>query len=421
MTVRLDTLPNGLRVVSDDMPHLETTSIGIWVDTGARHEAVEINGISHLLEHMAFKGTERRSAQAIAEEIEAVGGSLNAYTSAEHTAYFARVLKADVPLAVDVLADILQHSTFEDAELERERAVVIQEIGQTHDTPDDVIFDHFQMAAYPDQALGRSILGTVERVEGFDSGQLRGYMSHHYQAERMVVCAAGAVDHRRLVDLVGDAFDGLVASPSASVERARYDGGSYREQRDLEQIHFLIGFDGFAYGDPDYYAAQVYSTILGGGMSSRLFQEVRERRGLAYSVYSFASSYVDGGVLGVYAGTGTVEIETLVPVVCEEVGKLASSVNGDEVVRARNQLKAGLMMSLESSMSRCEQLGRQLLIFGRAIPVDELVAHIEAVDAAAVQRVGARLTMTATAPVVVAALGPINKLEPYERTRARFG
>ena len=418
MTVQLDTLPNGLRVVSDDMPHLETTSVGVWVDTGARNEAAEINGISHLLEHMAFKGTERRSARAIAEEVEAVGGSLNAYTSAEHTAYFARVLKADVPLAVDILADILQHSTFEDSELERERAVVIQEIGQTHDTPDDVIFDHFQMAAYPDQALGRSILGTVERVEGFASEQLRGYMARHYHAERMVICAAGAVDHRRLVELAAESFDGLAANPGESPEPARYDGGSYREPRDLEQIHFLIGFDGFSYRDPDFYAAQVHSTILGGGMSSRLFQEVRERRGLAYAVHSFGSSYVDGGVVGVYAGTGAAEIETLVPVVCEEVGKLAAAVGGDEVARARSQLKAGLMMSLESSMSRCEQLGRQLLIFGRPIPIDELVAHIEAVDAAAVQRVGARLT--ATAPVV-AALGPVDKLEPYEQTRARFG
>ena len=417
MTVRIDVLPSGLRVVTDEMPHLETTSIGVWVDTGARYEPAEINGISHMLEHMAFKGTSRRSALAIAEEVEAVGGHLNAYTSAEHTAYFARVLKNDVGLAVEILADILQRSVFDERELAREQAVVIQEIAQIRDTPDDIVFDHFQAAAYPEQALGRSILGTAKRVESFSPGLLRDYMGRHYQAQQMVVAAAGAVEHTHLVPVVAAAFDELELRAVEQPEPARYGGGDYREARDLEQVHLVIGFDGVAYGDTDLYAAQVHSTILGGGMSSRLFQEVREKRGLAYAVHSFGSSYVDGGVFGIYAGTGAGDVENLVPVICDEIGKLAASVREDELVRARNQLKAGLMMSLESSMARCEQIGRHLLIYDRVIPSEELAAKIDAVDGAAVQRVGSRFL---DGRPVMAALGPIHGLETYERTCARF-
>ena len=413
-------LPGGLRVVSDAMPGLETTSIGVWVDTGSRNEDLEINGVSHLLEHMAFKGTERRSARAIAEEVEAVGGHLNAYTSTEQTAYLARVLKDDVGLAVDILADILQHSVFDEAELTRERAVVVQEIGQTRDTPDDMVFELFQEAAYPEQPLGRSILGTVERVGGFARETLMDYMAERYRAPRMVAVAAGAIEHRRFVDLIASAFGVLGAGDVRPPAPAHYGGGERRSERDLEQVHLVLGFNGVAYDDPRFFAAQVYSTVLGGGMSSRLFQEVREKRGLAYAVYSFTSSYTDGGTLGIYAGTGSAELATVVPVISEELTKLAAAPVGEaELSRARAQLKAGLMMSLESSMARCEQLGRQMLIFGRPIPAAELLAEIDAVDAAALADFAGGLLEAG--PPVLSAIGPLTALESYDTIASRFG
>ena len=304
MSVQTSRLANGLRVVSDPVDHVETASIGLWVDVGARCESEETNGMSHLLEHMAFKGTERRSARDIAEEIEAVGGHLNAYTSRETTAYYAKVMKEDVPLALDLLADILQHSTFDPEELERERAVVIQEIAQVNDTPDDLVFDRFQETAYPDQPLGRSILGPPERVGSYSRDALAGYMAAQYRAARMVLVGSGRIDHDGLVAAAEEAFTALPEGPTAAPAAAVYGGGDCRIVRDLEQAHLVVGFDGVAYDDDDFYALQVLSTLLGGGMSSRLFQEIRERRGLAYSVFTFSSSYADGGIFGVYAGAG---------------------------------------------------------------------------------------------------------------------
>ncbi len=418
-TPRITTLENGLRVVSEDMPHLETAAVGVWVDAGARNESRAANGISHLLEHMAFKGTARRSAKSIAEEIENVGGHINAYTSREQTAYFARVLKDDVRLAVDIIADILQFSTFDPEELARERDVVIQEIGQTRDTPDDLVFDDFQETAFPDQPMGRSILGTPEGVSGFGREALVSYMAEHYHAPRMVLSAAGRVDHDDLVVQAEEVFANLPSDGSISREAARYSGGEHRESRDLEQVHFVAGFDGVSYDDPDYYVAQVFAAVLGGGMSSRLFQEIREKRGLCYSIYAFASSYVDGGIFGIYAGTGGDDVEELIPALSEETVKMTGAVSEDEVARARAQLKAGLMMSLESPSSRCEQFARQLLIYGRTLPTAEVIAEVEAVDAAAIRRFGTRLL--GGTPPTMAAIGPIGRLESYTTFAARFG
>lgn len=419
MSTRVSKLSNGLRIVSEAMPQLETASVGLWVDVGARHEAREINGVSHLLEHMAFKGTERRSAQAIAEEIEAVGGHLNAYTSREHTAYFAKVMKDDTPLALDLLADILQHSVFDDEELARERAVVMQEIAQSHDTPDDIVFDFFQETAFPDQPLGWTILGPAEGVAALSRDDLAGYMSAHYSAPRMVLIGAGRLDHDRLVELAGAAFDRLPPEHSARKAPARYAGGDYRGSRDLEQVHLVLGFDGIPYGDPDFYTGQVLSTLLGGGMSSRLFQEIRERRGLAYAVFTFSSAYTDGGVFGVYAGTAPGEVAELIPVMAEEMTKVERAVTEEEMARTRAQLKSALLMSLESSSARCERLGRQMLIFGRPIPVEEMIAKIDAISGADVTRVARRIF--AGSRPTVAALGPIDKVEPYDRIAGRFG
>ena len=418
MSARVTTLENGLCVITDPMDSVETVSLGVWVDVGTRHEPAPINGVAHLLEHRAFKGTERRSALDIAAEIEAVGGHLNAYTSREHTAYYAKVLKEDAALAVDILADILQHSVFDRAELERERTVILQEIGQAIDTPDDLIFDLFQERAFPDQAMGRPVLGRADIIRRIDRDSVAQYMRRNYAAPGMLLAAAGNIEHEKLVTLARRAFGELSRERVARSDPARYVGGDLREQRDLEQVHVVLGFPGFPFGDSDYYAASVVSSALGGGMSSRLFQEIREKRGLVYAIYSFTHAYSDGGLFGVYAGTGEDEVEELIPVLCEEIRKLAGGLAPAELERARAQLKAGLLMSLESTTARCEQQAAHMLVFGRPLDLAEMVARIDAVDAAAVGRVARRLQ---AAPPTLAALGPISRIEPYGRLVERLG
>jgi predicted Zn-dependent peptidase len=418
MSARVTTLENGMRVLTDRMDSVETVSLGVWVDVGTRHEPAEINGVAHMLEHMAFKGTERRSALDIAAEVEAVGGHLNAYTSREHTAYYAKVLKENVALGVDILADILQHSAFDPKELERERAVILQEIGQAIDTPDDIIFDLFQERAFPDQAMGRPVLGRAEIIRRIDRDTVAGYLRRHYGAPGMLLAAAGNVDHEALLALVRASFGELSDRRVLRNDSARYVGGELREERELEQVHVVLGFPGFAFGDPDYYAASVVSSALGGGMSSRLFQEIREKRGLVYSIYAFAHSYSDSGIFGVYAGTGEDEVGELMPVLCEEMNKLAQGLTPVELARARAQLKAGLLMSLESTTARCEQQAAHMLVFGRPLDMAEMVARIDAVDAAAVARVAARLK---SAPPTLAALGPVSRVDAYGRLVERLG
>lgn len=417
MTVRVDTLANGLRVATDRMDGVESATVGVWVGAGTRYEDAQTNGVAHLLEHMAFKGTESRSPQAIAEEIEAVGGSLNAYTSREQTAYHARVLGTDVGLAVDLLADILQRSTFDGDELARERTVVFQEIGQAEDTPDDVIFDRYQTVCYPDQPMGWPILGTLESVDNLSREAIRGYLKRNYLAGHMILAAAGDVDHEHILELAEKAFDALASKAPPTPKPAKYGGGDFREARPLEQLHLVLGFEGLSYRDPDFYALSVYSTLLGGGMSSRLFQEVREKRGLVYSIHSFSASYTDGGLFGIYAGTGEKEAAELLPVIADTIQATAANVEAEEVARAKAQLKAGILMARESSSARAEQLAGQLLIYDRPLSPEEIVAKIEAVDGAAIARVVTRLCKSAP---TLAALGPISELEDFARLQARF-
>ncbi len=417
MTIRTTTLDNGLRVVSDPMSTVESVSLGIWVGVGTRYEKPEMNGVSHLLEHMAFKGTRRRTATAIAEEIEAVGGHINAYTTSENTAYYVRVLKEDVRLGVDLIADILQNSTMEKDELERERTVILQEIHQANDTPDDVVFDNFQAAAYPDQPLGRQVLGDAGIVGSMDRETIIGYMNDHYNASTMVLAAAGRIDHDELASLANDMFSELPEGEQATREAANYTGGQSVVERELEQAHLLLGFKGVSYQDPDFYASAVLSTLFGGGMSSRLFQEIREKRGLVYSIYSFVSSYSDGGMFGIYAGTGENETAELIPLVCDEIKKMTDNVGADELTRARAQIKASILMALESSSSRCEQLARQMMVFGRPMPTQEIVANIEAVDADAILHTARRIFDSS---LTVTALGPVSKLESFESIQKRL-
>lgn len=417
MTVEVTTLPGGLRVATDRMDEVATASIGLYVDAGARHEPAAINGVAHFLEHMAFKGTERRSARGIAEEIEAVGGHLNAYTAREQTAFYAKVLQDDVPLAFDILSDILLHSTFEQAEIDRERSVILQEIGQAEDTPDDIVFDHFQATAFPGQAIGRPVLGTVETVSALPRWALVDYLRTHYHGPQMVLAAAGAVEHARLVDLAGKAFADMPATPPTAAEASRYVGGDHREHKDLEQIHLVVGFPGVPFGDPDYHAFQVLSTLLGGGMSSRLFQEIREKRGLVYSIYSFSSSFMDSGVFGVYAGTGEQEIRELLPVLCDEVSAISGRIDPAELRRAKAQLRAGLLMGRESTSARAESLAHQIFVHGRPVAPRETLEKVEAVDTAAIARAARRLH--ARRPTI-ATMGPIGEVEPFERIVERL-
>ncbi len=406
MSVEVSTLGNGMRVVTHRMAHLETVSLGVWVGSGARHETEPQNGISHLLEHMAFKGTERRSAHQIAEEIEQVGGDINAATSVEITSYFVRLLKADVGLALDILADILQNSKFDVGELEREREVILQEIAATQDSPDEVAYDLANEAAFPRQALGRPILGSNETIAALTSDDLRAYLGARYQAPRMVLSAAGAVDHDAIVRHAEALFGGLSGGKSESPAPASYTGGGRWSDKPFEQSHVMFAFEGPSYNAPSAYTAQVLAGVLGGGMSSRLFQRVREKHGLCYAIYAFSWGLSDAGVFGVHAATSPELMERLLNMLVDELRQAAAEApTAREVDRSKSQLKAGLLMSLESSSSRAEQMARQLLAFDRLVPADELVQRVESVSADNVRELAENLLSQSQASISVVGAG----------------
>ena len=417
MTINLTTLPNGLRIVTERMAGIASASVGVWVLAGGRHEAAEQNGIAHFLEHMAFKGTKRRSALQIAEEIEDVGGYINAYTSREVTAYYARVLEADVPLGLDVIADIVLNPVFDPKEIEVERHVILQEIGQALDTPDDIIFDWLQEAAFPDQPLGRTILGPAERIEGFGRDDLTGFVAQNYGPDRMILSAAGAVDHDRMVADAERLFGHLQPLARAAAAPAVWNSRERRETRDLEQVHFALGLAGPSIRDADFYPAQVYTTALGGGMSSRLFQKIREERGLCYSIYAQAGAYDDTGMLTIYAGTSADEIAELSTLTIDEMKRSAEDMSEAEIARARAQMKAGLLMGLESPSARAERMARSLAIWGRVPSVEENAAKIEGVTLAEVRAFAERL---AGAEAALALYGPVAEAPALSSLRERL-
>ncbi|WP_171121871.1 MULTISPECIES: pitrilysin family protein [unclassified Ruegeria] len=406
MTVRQDQLKNGFRIVSEHMPGLQSAAIGIWVTAGGRHERIEQNGIAHFLEHMAFKGTERRSALQIAEAIEDVGGYINAYTSREVTAYYARVLKDDVALAMDVIGDIVLNPVFDPREIEVERGVILQEIGQAYDTPDDVIFDWLQEQSYHDQPLGRTILGPTERVSAFSREDLSGFVSEHYGPEQMILSAAGAVDHDALMKMAEEMFGHLHPRKGLIAEAARFTGGEARQQKDLEQAHFALAFESPGYRDDAIYTAQIYSTALGGGMSSRLFQEVRETRGLCYTIFAQTGAYADTGTTTIYAGTSADQVGELATITIDEMKRAADDMNPEEVARARAQMKAGMLMGLESPSNRAERLARLVQIWGDVPPLEETIAKIDAVSTVDVRDFAERLAISA--PAALALYGPVS-------------
>lgn len=415
MTAEVSVLPNGLTVVSQNLPYLSSAALGVWVDCGARDEKDSQHGISHLLEHMAFKGTTSRSARRIAEEIEAVGGELNASTSVETTGYYARLLADDTALGINILADILNESVFDQTELEREQMVILQEIGASQDQPDDVVFDLFQETAFPSQPMGRSILGTEQSVQSFTSQDLHGYLGTHYSADRLVLSAAGRIDHDELVQLAEKGFGKLTQKPKTAKQPARYTGGEGRTERDLHEANILLGLEGRSFYSEDYFATQVLAATLGGGMSSRLFQEVREQRGLCYAIYAFHWGYMDGGLFAIHAATGEETLDALFPVLIDQLRSVADHVSEEEVARAKAQIKASLLMALESPAARAGQLARQLMIYGKPRTSEELVASIEAVDCRRISDL--MREMIEGAKPTLASIGPIAKVPSVDRLR----
>ncbi|EAQ06109.1 MULTISPECIES: M16 family metallopeptidase [Yoonia] len=420
MTIQQHTLSNGLRIVTEQMPGLKSTSIGIWVLAGGRHERIEQNGIAHFLEHMAFKGTKSRTALQIAEQIEDVGGYINAYTSREMTAYYARVLEDDVALGLDIIADILLNPLFEDAEIEVERGVILQEIGQTLDTPDDIIFDWLQEEAYPDQPLGRSILGEAARVSTFAKGDLDRFVAEHYGPNQMILAAAGAVDHDAIVRQAEALFGHLprVERAAGLLQPAKFIGGERRATKALEQVHFALALEGPTYRDPAIYTAQIYATALGGGMSSRLFQEIRENRGLCYTIFAQAGAYEDTGMTTIYAGTSAEQIAELAHLTIDEMKRAADDMSDAEVARARAQMKAGMLMGLESPSNRAERLARLLSIWDRIPGIEETIAHIDDVTTGDVKTFAAQ--MAGQVGTALALYGPADQAPTLDALKARL-
>lgn len=380
-------LDNGIRIVTHEMADHRSASLGIWVENGSRHESPEQNGISHFIEHLLFKGTERRSAAQIAEEMDAVGGVLNAFTSKEHTCYYAKVLDEDLPLAIDLLTDIFLHSMFDAAEIERERSVILQEISQAEDTPDDYVHDLFSLDFFKDHPLGRPICGRADTVSGFRRDDFLSFFHSRYRPRRVVVSGAGHLRHQELVQALGERLS-VVSDPAGEVPRGALAGetapemfaGVFPHAKSLEQVHLCLGMAGIHQSHPQRYAAYVLNTLLGGGMSSRLFQEIREKRGKAYSVYSFSSMYKDVGYFGVYAGTGDDAVAEVVELILKELKKMAAGeITDTELRRTQGQLVGSMMLGLESTDSWMSHIARNEIYFGRTISTEQICEGIRSV------------------------------------------
>ncbi len=415
--IQTTTFDNGVRIITDHVPSMESVALGVWVGVGTRNEDLMHNGVAHMVEHMLFKGTDTRSAQDIAAQIENVGGSMNAYTSRELTSYHVHLLKEDAALGLDVIGDMYKNATLPQEEVERERHVILQEIGMCNDTPDDLIFDVYAETAYPDQALGAPILGKSDKIEAMERATLLDYICKFYTGQNTIISAAGAVDHDAIVEQVDTTFRRMPPDSPHCPIGAHYEGGEIRMEKDLEQAHFILGFQGLSRLDEDYYAAQALSTILGGGMSSRLFQEVREKRGLVYSIFSFHSAYQDDGQFGIYAGTGPETLDEIMPVICDEVLKIGADVSEQELDRAKSQLKAGTLMGRESMMTRADQHAKYMLFRDKTFDQDDLIAAIDAIDVKAIKRVADKIFST---KATLAALGPLEKLEAFEKIEQRM-
>lgn len=390
MSVKTTQLSNGVRIITEAMPETGIASLSLWVRTGARAENKAEHGISHLLEHMAFKGTARRSAFDIVREIEDVGGDINAATGFETTTYYAQMMADDSLIGVDILCDVILNSRFDPEEFTRESAVVEQEIRHANDTPDDLVFESMRAAAFPDQSLGRPILGTVESIARLTPEIVHRYMTTQYRGSEIILAAAGAVDH----DRIAAAAAGLEALPpgtNADFPPARYSGGKPCCTRPIEQLHYVHAYAGTPYYSDDFFVALGLAQVLGGGMASRLFQEARERCGLCYSIFASAEAYCDTGLFYIYAATTPDQASALFDIVATETRRASLDLEASEVERAKRQLKVGMMMGQEHSASRAARLGRHGVLLDRIISSDETLACIDAISVDAVRSFAARL------------------------------
>ena len=415
--IQVHRLSDGIRVITDPKGDAASISLGVWVAVGARFETPEINGISHVLEHMAFKGTKTRSAFDISREIEDVGGIVNAYTGKDMTAYYVKVLKQDWRLGLDIISDILQNSVMDADELAREQGVIIQEINMSNDTPDDLIFDLYNQTAYPDQPLGRTILGRPENVRAVTGEKLLDYIHTQYTTDRLIVSVAGDIDVPSFIQACEDAFTQISTAQGTLAEAAHYTGGDIRKTKDNEQVNLILGFEGCSYTDPDYYTAALLASVFGGGMSSRLFQEIREKRGLVYSIYAFNSPEADTGTFGVYAGTGEREVAELIPVLCDEINRLPDSLTEEELLRAKNRAKARLLMRSENHGAHAESNAVDMIIYGRVVPDAETISRIDSVTVSDLSRLARRIF--AGRPTL-ASLGPVKRVAPYDDVLKRL-
>ena len=404
-------LANGIRIVTRKMPHTRSVSMGVWVDVGARDENVDENGLSHFIEHMIFKGTKRRSAYQIAKEFDAIGGHTNAFTTMENTCYHAKVLDSQIDTMVDILSDIFLNSTFDAVEVERERPVILQEIGMVEDSPDEYVHYLSGHNYWGDNPLGRSILGRPENVARFEAETIKGFFQRLYQPERIVIAAAGNIDHPAFVDLIGPSFEAVGAGVGFP-ERVSPAGRSLvsLNHRDLEQVHICLNARGISITDPRRYALALLNTIFGGNMSSRLFQQIREKRGLAYSVYSFVSSHVDTGMIGVYMGVHPKQLHEAVEVVLDEIKRLkADLVDEQELKGAIEYTRGSLLLASESSDHQMVRTAQNELHFGQPIELEEILEQIAAVTAEEIRTLARFLFPRDLTALTL--LGPVKKGE----------
>lgn len=388
MTAEIHRLSNGLTVAVEPMAGVETLAVGLYANIGSRSEAVGSPGLAHMVEHMVFKGAGGRDAKRIAEDIEDVGGSLNAWTARDHTVFHARLLAGDLSLGVDMIADLVRDPHLDPAELEREKGVVLAELGEANDTPDDVVFDHLQAIAYPGQSLGQPVLGTEASIAAIDVAALRGWIARGYRAPGLVLAGAGKIDPDALLKLAEARFGDLPADLLAIPADASFSPGVHHDVRRFDQLHLALAYPGLSHDDADHHALGLFASAAGGGMSSRLFQEVRELRGLAYSVYAFSQAYADTGLFGVYLAAARRDAPAALKLVREVLHATAGNLSEVELTRAKLQAKAGMLMGLESVQSRCDHLARGIQVRGRIVPVAETVERIDAVDLAQAQRAG---------------------------------
>ena len=403
----------GLTVATTHMPDAHSVAVGVWIKAGSRDETDGLTGVAHFLEHMAFKGTETRDAARIAREVEDVGGFMNAHTSREETAYYINVLPEHLGLGVDILGDILTASTLPAHEIERERGVIIQEIGQSLDTPDDLVFELFNKACFSGHTLGHSILGTQESVSAFNQSDLAGFMSRFYGSNQMIICAAGQLDHDKFETMVCDRFGGITPSDQPSRNAPVWQAGDRRAEKDLEQAHTVFGFSAPGIRSDQRFDMMVLANLYGGGMSSRLFQKVREERGLCYSIFAFSQMLSDAGVFGVYAGTSSEQANEMLEVCAAELNDCLTNLNAEEILRAKQQLKAALLMRLDSVSAGLDSLARQIALFGEPQDKDDLIRDIEAVSRDSLQELVARLTCSRPAMATVGPAGDLMSAEDF--------